>query len=474
MNPDSVQSLVLRAPHGPTVAHRVLQVPPGRGIAALHVLRRQVLTSFGPRPPDAPCQSLGFSFEGLQALGVPEGYLRLFRRLAPAFRDGAVLRSTQLGDSGASAAPNWMPEFQSSWPHVVVTWFGSAYQVRQWHDAFVKEWQDAVGPAGPGSAPGAWPPRLYGRRLGAPPLQTGEWVHYGFRDGLSEVCIDQDEPRPQAPDLRDHKPGALLLGHVDDAGTNPFVLSQAPDKVRRFFHDSSFGILRPMAQDVAAFEQQVQAWAAQLAPLYPVPVSTDFVKSKLGGRWPDGSVPLPGQLAPSDRFVVHPKGEPSDFPGDAMGQGCPFGSHVRRMRAAPDGRGRVFERPLQRRSVPFGSADWGGQSRDGQPRGLLGHFFCASIEDQFEHLLGQWAAGPPLGASRDDQAPDPLTGPHQDASAGLRVPLQDRPVQHLSGFRAWTTTLGTLYAWYPGSDGLQALMDNDFIPDEDDGERPWR
>jgi len=465
MNPEQVQSLVLRAPHGPAVAHLILSIPDGRGGAAMRVLRRCVPVSFGVQAREQPCCSVGFSFDGLDAGDVPEGYLRLFRRLAPAFRDGAVQRSLQVGDNGASAASRWRPPFRPSYAHVLVSWHGPADDVQKQAVDLERVWAQEVRPvlARP----------LFGQRLGAPPGQEdGGWVHYGYRDGISEVSIDDALPRPTAKDLRPHAPGALLLGHVDDAGTNRFVLSHAPEKVRTFFRDSSFGILRPMLQDVAAFEAQVDRWVAQLAPLYPEPVSRDFVKAKLCGRWPDGRLLRPEDRAPAGGYMVRTDGE--DFADDELGHGCPYGAHIRRMRSPPDGHGRVFERPLQRRSMPFGKDAWTGVSPDDGERGLFGHFFCASIEDQFEHLLGQWAAGPPLGFPRDDSAPDPLVGQNGDADATLRVPLRDRPTQHLSGFSAWTTTLGMMYAWHPGARGLAALLDGDFVKDDDDRERPWR
>lgn len=464
MSPAQVQSLLLRSPHGPAVGHLVLPIPEGRGGAAMRVLKRCVQVSFGVQDTSKLCCSIGFSFDGLDAGGVPEGYLRLFRHLAPAFRDGAVQGSLRVGDHGASAAARWQPAFRSSYAHVLVSWHGPVDEVRQQVVCLMRCWARDVQRAL--VAP------LCGHRIGKPEGETGEWVHFGYRDGLSEVSIDDAQPRPAAPDLRPHAPGALLLGQVDDAGSNRFVLSQAPDKVRRFFHDSGFGILRPMRQDVAAFEAQVDRWVAQLAPLYKDAVSRDFLKAKLCGRWPDGRVMRAGDREPAGSFTVGSAG--GGFVGDALGQGCPYGAHIRRMRAPPDGHGLVFERPLQRRSIPFGKAAWADDAQDEDDRGLLGHFFCASIEDQFEHLLGEWAAGPPLGFPRDDTAPDPFVGPAGDTGATLRVPLQDRPTLHLSGFSAWTTTLGMMYAWYPGRGAWAALLEGDFVPDDDDSERPWR
>jgi signal transduction histidine kinase len=42
---------------------------------------------------------------------------------------------------------------------------------------------------------------------------------------------------------------------------------------------------------------------------------------------------------------------------------------------------------------------WGKDSPVNEPRGLMGQFFCASIEDQYEHLVGQWADRVPLASA---------------------------------------------------------------------------
>lgn len=455
MNPLQVPTLVLRAPHGPAVAHLIVEIPQRRGREAAGLLKK-LTPSFGPQGEDEPCCSIGFSFAGLEALGVPESYLRLIRRLAPAFAEGAVQRSVRLGDAGLSAARSWYPAFRQDQAHVLVSWHGAAQSVHDQAQGLAQTWKSAFGLL--------LPDPFKGERLGAPdPKSSQQWVHFGYRDGISEICIDQALPRPLAEDCRDHAPGALLLGHVNNAGFNPFALSKAPEKVRAFFHDSSFGILRPMAQDLKAFEAQLDPWVKKLSQVSGT-VTRDYVKAKLCGRWPSGE-----QMRPDDRTPQGPL--KLELSRDPAGEGCPYGSHVRRMRAAPDRNGHVFERPLQRRSLPFGPAAWSDCPNDGKPRGLLGHFFCASIEDQFEHLLGQWAARPPLGFAPEDRALDPLVGPHQHATAALAVPLKSHPTQYLDGFRAWTTTLGTMYAWHPSQSALEALWEDDFVRKEDAG--PW-
>lgn len=461
-----VQSLVLRMAAGPAVAHQILRVPSGRSRSAARLLLK-LEPSFGPQSSEHAFCSLGFSFAGLDALGVPDAYLRVFRRLASAFQMGAGRRSVYLGDCGASAAARWRPEFREANAHVLLSWHGTASSVAKNAREFAAEWRGVCG-----KGEQAVHAARFGRRLGRPQGEQGEWVHFGFRDGISDVCIDTEMPRPGAPDLRWHQPGELLLGKVNDSGSNPFSLNRAPEKVRLFFRDSSFGVLRPMRQDLAAFEDQVDRWVKQMGRVYETPLTRDFVKAKLAGRWPNGQQQGPGDREPNGSLVLDLGwDEEKDQPKDAAGEGCPFGSHVRRMRAPQVRSGTEMQRPLQRRSIPFGSAAWSGRPSKPKARGLLGHFFCASIEDQFEHLLGQWAARPPLGFSPDDSALDPFMGPHADPCAALAVPLKDRPTQLLAGFGACTTTQGTMYAWHPSRCALEALLTDDFVPDED--ELPW-
>ena len=49
----------------------------------------------------------------------------------------------------------------------------------------------------------------------------------------------------------------------------------------------------------------------------------------------------------------------------------------------------LSKRPLIRRGMPYGPKF---DQEPDAPRGLLGLFFCASLEDQFEHLLIEWGS----------------------------------------------------------------------------------
>lgn len=492
VNLAEVQSLLLRPARAASVAQLLLQVAPGGGGEALRLLARLLEHERGPQfpshagderwprcppsfGPDAPAAdrlqcSVGFSWRGLQALGMPTPYLRVFSRLAPAFAQGAPMRGARLGDSGASAPALWHPGFQLHAAHVLLTLHGP--------EQAVQEAADSVEALGLGARPlprectpaalqcvGRW----QGARLGAPPSQQGEWVHFGYRDGLTDHAIEQlpASPQPLPLPLRTtHRAGEFLLGHANDSGFNHFGLPKAPEGVREFFVDSSFGVLRPLRQDVAAFEQAVARWRDQAHAETGIDVGSDWVKAKLCGRWPGGQALRPGQMAPAhDDFELH-------FDCDPAGRVCPWSAHVRRMRSGGHtGDAHQRDRPLLRRGMPYGPAGWSLPATEGE-RGLLGLFFCASLEEQFEHLLGQWANRRPLGAPDTSTAKDPLVGQHEDEQAAMLLPRDEGAAPlALRGFAPWTQALGTLYAWHPRRTALQRLLAQDYI--EPDTEGPW-
>jgi hypothetical protein len=94
---------------------------------------------------------------------------------------------------------------------------------------------------------------------------------------------------------------------------------------------------------------------------------------------------------------------------------------------------------------------------DGQDRGLLGLFFCASLEHQFEHLVGQWANDTPMGPNNRGNARDPLIGHNDPARHVYDIPLSDTAALALRGLEPFVTTKGTLYAFFPSLSAVKQL-----------------
>lgn len=393
---------------------------------------------------------LGLSFRGLQRLGLPRAYQQLFARLAPAFREGAPPRaSLHLGDHGPSSAARWAPAWQLDNAHALLSLQGPADALLQALPDWLA-WLDALAiraTALPLAAP-----------LDSPGDQPGEFVHFGLRDGLSQPAIAWPDDATPPPDAE--SPGEFITGFLNSAGYNPFALPLAPPLVRAFFAHGSFAALRQMAQRLQAFEQQVAQLAAASGR------SAAWVKAKLLGRWPHGA-PFTGDTEPPAPALPerpeHQRGR------DADGLLCPFGAHIRRMNPPPGSRVHARRRPLLRRGLPYGAADWQAATPDaGAERGLLGLFVCSSLEDQFEHLLGQWAARVPLGSPDGGTAKDPLIGNASGAGGLFEVPQAGGPLQW-GGWQDFVQTRGTCYLFYPGQFALQTLIEGSFA--KEDG--PW-
>ncbi len=484
--PDQAQQLVLQASRRPAVLHRVLSFhSPSAGLGCLARIQTCLPLSFGRERPDGDAVevALGLTFSGLEALAVPEGYLSLFRRQAAAFAAGAAPRAAaRLGDTGESAATHWEPAFDHRRAHALVSLHGDAKRLEDAELVLQLAVQAQDGVECLGDAMG-------GAHLKAPAgrdaVDGAHWVHFGYRDGLSNPKIRRQDGAGQQittaapPDL--HEPGELLLGEVRDLGDNPWALPRAPEKVRRFFRHGSFGVLRQVAQHEERFQSAVRRWADDISSASGWrmddslrPRVEDFVRAKLCGRWPDGQRVLPEHL-PCDRPATPPDLQmPFDFSDDPNGHGCPMGAHIRRMN--PRGQGVALSarpRPLFRRGMPYGR--WYDGENAAEERGLLGLFFCSDIEDQFEHLLGEWADRMPMGFTGAGQAKDPLIGAHEDARASLVVPQPQQPGVMpgapwvLRGFTPFVTTLGTLYAFYPSSHALDTLVRSDWLPEDE----PW-
>jgi deferrochelatase/peroxidase EfeB len=461
---DHVQRIVLRAPKQRMVQHLLLRFN-GTGSQArrfLAALGKEVTYQPGKRDWPGPQLSIGFTYRGLEALKLPLRVLLVLQKLAPSFHLGApVQAATRLGDTGSSAPDRWDPAFQLEALHAVIS-------LHHEDDASVVWLLTRVFALARG-----FEVQVHGTRLRGENFSQGasgeRWVHFGYRDGLSKVGIhgwslDPDLPPLEQKKLEEvsmHHPGEFLLGHPDDGGANPWALATQPQAVRSFFCEASFGVLRQMEQNEPAFRGYVKARALQLVEgsggALGEPAAIDLVQAKLCGRFPDGR-----RIDPQTQAKA--AGEPEDdfnYEGDPDGKGCPFGAHIRRMN--PRG-GEIAHhlrrRPLLRRGAPYGPT-WDKDKTAETGRGLLGLFFCSSIENQFEHLLGEWADRVPMGSRDAGRAKDPLASHHEQPDAKLVLPGDPEGVKAFDGLKPFVRTLGTAYLLYPTRDGLEQLATED-------------
>jgi deferrochelatase/peroxidase EfeB len=438
--------------------------------------------------------SAGFTRRGLEGARVPRNVMARLALKAPAFWRGPALRAgSHLGLSGTSAPEHWNPAFG-------LTGLDMVLSVHGMDELSVCKAVETLRELAQGMRVSELPPaRVLDPPRDSPPMGSArsakglpaQWVHFGYRDGLSRIGIEgwteRNAPQELLPSSR-HKLGEFVLGHVADSGADPWVAGPGlrvwPDTVRSFFHNGSFGVLQQIVQDVDAFEDYVSKAAKRIG------VSVREVKGKLCGRYPEGQpLAVPGSTDPTADF---------DYSADLTGVGCPFGSHVRRMNPrlhrprsakpweAPDrppaaGTAHFSRaRPLLRRGLPYGPAAWDQpEPVPGEPvpckpvpeRGLIGHFFCASIEDQFEHLLGEWGDRVPLGSDDRGGARDPLIGAHERRDGRFEIPQpSDARSVFLRDLRPFVRTAGAAYLFYPSLTTLSAIARSELWREVEDEE----
>ena len=463
---DHVQRIVLCTPKQLRVQHLLLKFngTDSQTRRFLSEVSKNVTHRPSDRQPSDPQLSIGLTYRGLQALGLPLRVLLVLQKLAPSFHLGApVQAATRLGDTGSSSPDRWDSGFQLEALHAVIS-------LHHDDDAAVTGVLDRV----QGLAT-QFDVTIDGKLLRGENFTRGEreerWVHFGYRDGLSKVGIrgwsrDPDITPVEQKKLRPvsaHSPGEFLLGHPDDSGANPWALATQPQAVRSFFCEASFGVLRQMEQDEPAFRGYVNERAKQVVEggqgTIDETEALDLVRAKLCGRFPDGR-----RIDPATQ---KPTGKPQDdfdYTADPKGGGCPFGAHIRRMNPRGGEIAHQFRhRPLLRRGAPYGP-QWKEGEASNIERGLLGLFFCSSIENQFEHLLGEWADRVPMGNLDEGRAKDPLASHHEDPDASFVLPgdaMKRGGVTEFKGLKPFVRTRGTAYLLYPTSDGLEQLATED-------------
>ncbi len=406
--------------------------------------------------PDACWLNIGFTFAGLEALELPGDYLHIFQDRARAFAEGAYERAAnRLADTGPSTVDRWEEGFKPAAAHVLLSLHADREAALEQRAQALRNLPAADGLLG-------WDQAIHrGQHLtGDPDCRT---VHFGFRDGITSPRIEgihtpRDGTSANKTTQDWHKAGEFLLGHENDDGFNPWLLPDKAQDITGFFRNSSFGVFRKIEQDVEEFERFVQAGAAKLNGVHP-----DFVKAKLCGRWPNGMLVVPG--AATEPALPMPPSDLNDFDfsKDPQALGCPFGAHIRRLNPRADPVVPFRRRPLIRRGMPYGTPL---EKEPASRRGLLGLFFCASIEDQFEHLIADWGNKNPLGPDHRGNAKDPLIGNHDDTSAEFALAdATGKPVS-LDGFTPFVTTRGTLYAFFPSLHALGIIAEGrKSIPD---------
>lgn len=430
IDPADVQRIVLHGYGMEYVSHFALEVTDATQARTFIQRLSQHIMGAGPRQAQSSGVALtvAFTFTGLQKMGLSAACLQAFRKLAPAFCEGAALRSArELGDTGMNDASLWDPPFRwDGRTDVLLSVYGdTSASIDDWVGSRTGNLPQAGGFSG-------WQAPISGKHLGS---QHDRREHFGFRDGISQPAILGIPDQPDGPAFMRVEPGEFLLGHRNEDNRNPWSAAELPEELRDFARNGSFVAFRKMRQDVAAFEKFRQ----QAGPL---------TIAKLCGRWPSGALVEPGA-------TQDPSTQPTnafDFSQDKAGLGCPFGSHIRRLNPRSDPVVPRRKRLIMRRGMPYCVDQDGKRALDGE-KGVLGLFICASLEAQFEFLMGDWVRRPPMHPYKNVAAADPLVGDQHDPAAKFEIPGADA----ITGLSSFVTTKGTLYAFYPSRTALRMM-----------------
>lgn len=440
-----------------------------------------------PQPPVSYFVDVGITFAGFGKLESQTQLIDIFRKKAPAYAQGAYWRaSAHLGDAGPSAPSRWDERYQGDAIHAVLV---------------VHAKKDCMGEAGFLDFELAVLDKLDRALIPKPDqkmsrrwieqsaiLDDPQKIHFDMLDGLSAPRfqgIDAQARIDAEAKFNVHRSGELLLGHERNDKSNPwrvpgaYAQETAPTPLHatptreayiEFFRNGSFGVFRKMHQNVPEFNGYLKREAEKIQGARTLEYTMDWLKAKMLGRWPDGE-PVGESMETADALAGGPdqKTRPiaSDdtaphhpvphnrfsYKEDLQAFKCPYGAHIRRMNPRDDAVVPTLRRPLLRRGAPYGEQFIQGKNT-ATDRGLLGLFFCASIEEQFEHLLGNWANNNPMGMPFRQHGKDPIIGNHERIGNGFEIPLRTGGPLVIEGLGAFVQTRGTCYAFFPSLPSL--------------------
>ena len=384
--------------------------------------------------------NIGFTHRGLRALRLPEASLASFPE---EFEQGAVARAARVGDSGASAPDYWAGGLATDDVHALVFLFGQSEDIVERVSALARR-EFASGSAF--------------REISTKDARAlpGNVAHFGYRDGFGQPTIDGAPPALLRDVLPKAPAGEFVLGHPSQYAGFTYPIP-APDQLGT---NGSFLAYRVLAQDCDGFEKFLVRASRETG------LDAELIAAKLCGRWRNG-VPLalspetPNADLATDRynsFDYVPTDAVPDAYDDRRGYRCPIGAHVRRMnpRHSTVAGNSGLKRRLVRRGLPYGPPYDPEHPDDGIERGLLGLFIGASLKDQFEFLMSDWANkgsfAPGLRGSRDA-----IIGDNSSPDAVFLLPREGRPTVQLSGLSRFVTTRGGAYCFLPSTTAIRYL-----------------
>src|SRR5688572_3549560 len=290
--------------------------------------------------------SLAFTANGLRALGLSDAALATFPE---EFRAGMAARAEVLGDTGAQAPANWKDGTANDRLHAIVILFA---RTDAEHARCVAEHAKLVA-----ECPGV---ELVSSLdlLATPPFEYAH-DHFGYRDRMSQPCVEGTDLDPTPGSGAPLKAGEFILGYPDEFGVTA-PLPEPPSLTK----NGTYMAYRRLEEHVGRFRDFLREHGK-------TPDEQELIAAKLMGRWRSGA---PLVLAPDkdDPELGGDLMRNNDFnyaKQDPQGYAVPLGSHIRRMNPRDTGHN-MNRRRMIRRGGTYGPALPEGTPDDGVERGV--------------------------------------------------------------------------------------------------------
>ncbi|KUI24729.1 peroxidase [Mycobacterium sp. IS-1742] len=377
--------------------------------------------------------TLAFTWNGLQAMGVPEHSLATF---PDEFREGMAARADILGDTGRNAPEHWIGGLADDKLHAIAILFA---RTEAEHRRCVGEHNKLLDRC-------AGVKSLSYLDLNATPPFNYAHDHFGFRDRLSQPVIEGSGEEPTPGSGAALKPGEFILGYPDENGISANL--PQPEVLSR---NGSYMAYRRLQEHVGLFREYLRENADTAD-------GQELLAAKFMGRWRSGA---PLVLAP-DRDDPELGADPlrnNDFDYKTMdphGYACPLGSHARRLNPRDTAHNMNRHRMI-RRGATYGPALPDDAPDDGVDRGIAAFIIGASLIRQFEFAQNVWINDKAFHELGNEH--DPICGT-QDGTLEYTIPK--RPIRKvLKGLPAFTTLTGGAYFFLPGIRALRYLASLD-------------
>jgi Dyp-type peroxidase family len=318
--------------------------------------------------------------------------------------------------------------------------------------------------------------------------------HFGFVDGIStpgvygefeadggKVPITTRYGVPSANGLDFGKPGQPLVWPGRFIVGAPSFEGDEGEEVNEIFKNGSFLVFRRLQQDVAAFYEDTDAMAKDLAnQLANAQIDGNLLRETIVGRRQNGQPLMRSGLGPDSPLAINHFFYANSTPTldltngervtgttpDLQGQRCPFWAHIRKVNPR-DGQNDLPEEvpnlQMLRRGIAFGPAYEHQLPANApvnlQPRGLLFLAYQRSIGKQFEELNTHWM----------NQFEVPAGGGH-DLLVGLTLSADGRLAPRRADWpssqkqimtpRTWVIPTGGAYLFAPSLTALKLMAGN--------------